>query len=94
MRRLRAADLAKRETAKARNDLESYIISTREKVGGGALSWQCAELSWRLLARWQFAQQLTVASCQLSLARISRIATPAACLRPPCRSRAARMWRG
>ena len=35
MRRLRAADLAKRETAKARNDLESYIISTREKVGAG-----------------------------------------------------------
>ena len=34
MRRLRAADLAKRETAKARNDLESYIIATREKVRG------------------------------------------------------------
>jgi hypothetical protein len=47
MRRLRAADLAKRETAKARNDLESYIISTREKVGGGALSWRGAELAVR-----------------------------------------------
>jgi hypothetical protein len=33
MRQLRAADQAKRETARARNDLESYIIATREKVG-------------------------------------------------------------
>ncbi|KAL4458458.1 hypothetical protein ABPG75_013323 [Micractinium tetrahymenae] len=32
LRRLRAADQAKRETAKARNDLEAYIIATRNKV--------------------------------------------------------------
>ncbi|EFN50467.1 hypothetical protein CHLNCDRAFT_142658, partial [Chlorella variabilis] len=35
LRRLRAADQAKRETAKARNDLESYVIGTRDKVEGG-----------------------------------------------------------
>lgn len=33
MRRLRAADNAKRETAKARNDLEAYVIATLDKVG-------------------------------------------------------------
>lgn len=32
MRRLRAHDQAKRETAKARNDLEAYIIATRDLV--------------------------------------------------------------
>lgn len=32
LRALRAADEAKRETAKAKNDLESYIISTRDKL--------------------------------------------------------------
>lgn len=35
MRRLRLADQAKRETAKARNDLEAYVIATRDKVGAG-----------------------------------------------------------
>lgn len=33
LRRLRAADQAKREMAKARNDLEGYIIAMRDKVG-------------------------------------------------------------
>lgn len=39
LRALREADEAKRETAKAKNDLESYIIGTRDKVGwwGGGL---------------------------------------------------------
>ena len=32
MRTLRNRDEAKREQARARNDLESYIISTRDKV--------------------------------------------------------------
>ena len=36
MRRLRAHDAAKRETAKARNDLEAYAIATRDQVGAGA----------------------------------------------------------
>lgn len=36
LRRLRAADQAKRELAKARNDLEAYIIATRDKVGAAA----------------------------------------------------------
>ncbi|PSC68342.1 heat shock 70 kDa 17 isoform A [Micractinium conductrix] len=34
LRRLRAHDAAKREKAKARNDLEAYIIATRDKVEG------------------------------------------------------------
>jgi hypothetical protein len=46
MRRLRAADEAKRETARARNDLESYIISTRERVGAQHLLPAYA-LRWR-----------------------------------------------
>lgn len=33
LRRMRAADQAKRERARALNDLESYILATREKVG-------------------------------------------------------------
>ncbi len=33
LRELRAKDTVKRETAKAKNDLEAYIISTRDKVG-------------------------------------------------------------
>ncbi|KAI3435832.1 hypothetical protein D9Q98_001890 [Chlorella vulgaris] len=34
LRRMRAADQAKRERARALNDLESYILATREKVEG------------------------------------------------------------
>ena len=35
LRGLRLKDQAKRDTARARNDLESYIISTRDKACGG-----------------------------------------------------------
>ena len=37
LRQLRERDEAKRETARVKNDLESYIIDTRDKVGGGGV---------------------------------------------------------
>ena len=43
LRRLHAHDAAKREKAKARNDLEAYIIATRDKVcarrGSSGVGW-------------------------------------------------------
>lgn len=50
MRRLRAHDQAKRETAKARNDMEAYIIATRDLVRGHAHSCPACRCSCRCYA--------------------------------------------
>lgn len=55
MRRLRAHDQAKRETAKARNDLEAYIIATRDLLDSSE-EWRAATTEEQ---RDAFSAQLT-----------------------------------
>lgn len=86
LRRLRAADQAKREMAKARNDLEAYIIATRNKVGvrrrvrsrscEGARAW-CLEMPWRA-ASCRAGAAPRHCCCVRRCTRLSRNALPPA----------------
>lgn len=102
LRRMRARDSAKRETAKARNDLEAYVISTRGKVRVREwVGWpDCRAGGARSLGQaWTGGDGSSLDRCMHRAAPAQQPARQPACLtKQParlrcCRWRAARRWR-